>query len=128
MKRKFKSALAIAAVATAGLLALGLAGKFGTSSTASAQNSTSVSCVPLSCFGNASYANQCREARKGWEENKRACEHGLDFDKAAMERCIHALDATVNRPCTCAADACPRVICTQWKASDNACMSAEWRH
>jgi hypothetical protein len=128
--REMRAAIVLATLATVALLALSLAGKSGGISAAGAQSSSSVTCVPISCYGEYSYANQCESAKKSWEENKRVCEGAFNYDgsQASRESCIHSLDASVNKPCTCAAEACRKVTCTSWRVGDNSCASAEWRN
>jgi hypothetical protein len=127
--KKLATAMALTTLVILGLLALSLAGGPGTPSTAIARNSASVTCYPLSCFGQRpllSYKEQCEQAKKGYEENKRTCERILNNNQQAISGCIHSLDWTVNQPCTCA-DSCRQATCTKWRAGDNACVSAEFR-
>ncbi len=128
--KRMVAAIAIAALSIAGLLALSLAGKPGDLSAANAQGSANVTCVPIACYGEYSYSNECERAKKNWEENKRQCERVFDYGggQASMETCIHSLDAAVNKPCTCAAEACQSVTCTKWRVGDNSCASAQWRN
>jgi hypothetical protein len=125
---KLAGAMASAAALTAALFAMSLVGKPGVQSTAMAQNSRSVTCSPLSCYGEYSYSRQCETAKKGWEENRRTCEGVLRDNPSSMESCIHSIDWTVNQPCTCASSACSRATCTKWRISDHACAEAEWRN
>jgi hypothetical protein len=94
-------------------------------STAVAQ-SAKVSCFALGCYGANPYSQQCAQAKRGWEENRRTCEGVFHDNSASMENCIHSLDWTVNSVCTCA-EACSKATCTRWRADDNTCVSAAWR-
>jgi hypothetical protein len=127
--KKLATAMAMTTLVTLGLLLLSLAGKPGATPMAIAQRSPSVTCYPLSCYGQRallSYKEQCEQAKRSYEENRRTCEKILNTSQQAMNGCIHSLDWTVNQPCTCA-DSCRQATCTKWRVGDNACVSAEFR-
>lgn len=64
--------------------------------------------------------------KKNWEQNRRTCQGVFNNNQSAMENCIHSLDLTVDKPCTCASN-CSRATCTEWNLYNHACVSAEWR-
>lgn len=119
-------AWAMASLATATFAALLLSGRLGFVSTASAQSSASVTCYPSACYGDSSYANQCQKAKSSYEENKHQCEKLFYDMQSVMDKCIHGIDWTVNKPCTCASN-CSKAVCTKWQVGDNSCVSAEFR-
>ena len=118
-------AMALVTLITAGVLGLSL----GERSTVIAQNSAGVSCNAMSCFSTGyskTYDQQCSDAEKAWEQNKRTCESVFNHDQQAMQKCINGFDYIMTTPCTCAAN-CSRALCSEWNLYNHTCKNAEWR-